>query len=219
MFLACALVVAGCWAGGGSTRSDPADQAAHLPGPEEHIESIYVPARWASAVASDIKTLGASSDAVFVGRVVRLKEQRDEQLVSDVSEGSAAPVEGKPVREPAVFPVSVYEVRVEQTIAGGQQPGAVVFIDQAGGVTERADGSFVRLGLEGDEPLAVGERYLFFARERDNGNLSVAPFARLLVTGHGLEPLASWSNLGAMQALSGRSIAEAASLIQAAGGR
>lgn len=181
----------------------------------EPMETISVPVRWASAIASDLSTLTANSDAVFVGRVVRLKSQREEPLAPGLE--ASAPADGKPSRQPGTFPISTFEVRVQQAISGGYDASSVVLIEQAGGTSERADGSRVRLALEDDQPLEPGHRYLFFVRQKENGTLSAAPFARLLFTDRGLEPVPPWSNLGAMRALSGRTADEATSLVEAAG--
>jgi hypothetical protein len=72
--------------------------------------------------------------------VVRLQGQREEPLASDVA-GPASPVDGKPGRQPGTVPVSTFEVLVEHEITGAFGASTVVLIEQAGGISERADGS------------------------------------------------------------------------------
>jgi hypothetical protein len=210
------LVFAACSSGDSPTPDGVVEEATSISSGDLPIVEVHT--RWASATASDLPTLTASSDAVFVGRVVRLKVQRDEPLVTGAG-GSALPVDGKPSRQPGTFPISTFEVLVEQAVFGAYGASTVALIEQAGGIAERADGSRMRLALEDDEPLWPGQRYLFFVRQKDNGTLSAAPFARLLVTDHGLQAVAPWGDLGALRALSGKPVDGAADLVRAAGGR
>ena len=73
-----ALFAAACSSGGDPPASERTEQTSN--GGGEDLETVRVPTRWASALANDLSTLTANSEAIFVGRVLRLKEQREEQL-------------------------------------------------------------------------------------------------------------------------------------------
>lgn len=217
--LAASLLALTACSSGGDSPARGSSNVSRQVGSYEADEIVTVPTRWATAIAQNLSTLTASSDAVFTGRVLRLKEQRQEQF-SPASVVNPSPVDGKPSRQAPTFPISTYEVLVEEHASGWETaPPSLVLIEQGGGVVEQADGSRIRLVLDGDEPLETGQRYLFFALRKENGTFSAAPFARLAVEGERLEPGQRWSALGAMKALSGKSVAEALMLVQAAGGR
>jgi hypothetical protein len=174
---------------GSSSDHGVANEAAPAPGaPAE------VPTRWASAIANDLPSLLDSSDEVFVGRVTRVTGQRDE-----------------PAGAPRTFPITRYEVSVEQSISGTLTPGAAVVVEQGGGTIRSSDGTETRVILHGDEFLVPGASYLFFAGYKSNGTLAAPPFSRLRVAADGaLHPLHHWASLGALQQLAGLSAVEAA---------
>ncbi len=172
------------------------------------ITTVRVPARWASANAADLRTLVHSTDAVFAGRVARLAGQRDEPLLPSASAAAGG----------RSFPVSVFDVTVTRPIQGDVAGGMTVNIEQAGGISQRPDGSSVRFVLESDELLEPGLEYVFFANRRPDGSLTVAPFARLQVTPDGLlAPLPAWSSLGALQQLTNNGLEQAVQEVEAAG--
>jgi len=192
------LFIGACGGGAGDSASSSEPQ------------TIEISTRWASANANDLPTLIAASDAVFVGRVGRLVEVREETLIPGTG---SSPVPGKPGRGETTVPVSVFEVTVGRSARGGLVRGSTVSFEQAGGLTYR-NGSPVRFELEGDEPLQPGGEYLFFAVYKPNGSLSAPPYARLQVTAEGLLPQEPWARLGALQLLSGLSAGEATGLVE-----
>jgi hypothetical protein len=171
---------------------------------------VHVPTRWATGNASDLNTLVASSGTVFVGRVAALKETRLEDPFGGVG----------PAGERPRLPVSLFEVLVEASLAGGTSAGSTVVVEQVGGVAINPDGNRTRYVFGGDEPMAVGERYLFFAATNSNGNLVSAPFGRIAVGQDGtLVPAVTWTELGAVRQLSGLRVEEAGREVAEASGR
>jgi hypothetical protein len=64
--------------------------------------------------------------------------------------------------------------------------------------------------LEGDEPIEVGQTYLFFGSFQRDGSIVVAPFGRMKVRPDGslvAEP--GWEHLGALAELSSRNLGDA----------
>jgi hypothetical protein len=187
----------------GGTDSPPRDETTSEPAhshEESEIPVVHVPARWATGNASDLRSLVASSGTVFVGRIAALKETRVEDPF-----GGAGPSGDRPG-----IPVSVFEVRVETSLAGEAAAGSTVVVEQVGGVLANPDGSRTRFVLGGDQPLAVGERHLFFAARKSNGSLAAAPFERFEVSEDGtLASATQWAELGAVHELSGRRVEEA----------
>lgn len=178
-----AVAVAGC-VGGADT---PATRAT--------TQTVSIPARWATANAASARTLTRTSDHVFVGTVVR---QTGQETLDARSMGLAAdPDAGR------TLPLSLFEVRVDESIYGGLSTGELVVMEQLGGIHTREDGSHVLVVLEGDELLAEGVQYLFFADDSKTapGRIGSSPFGRMKVTGGGLEAAARWRGLGAMQEL------------------
>ena len=198
--LACfGLLVAAC-GGSDSPSGDAGSAEPSASHGDDGIPVVHIPTRWATGNAADLRTLVATNGTVFVGRVTGLKETRLEDPL-----GGAGPSSDR-----ARVPVSVFEVKVDASLAGGARERSTVLIEQAGGVSLNLDGSHKLFVLGGDEPLAVGERYLFFATTKSNGNLTAPPFGRFTVSGDGtLLPSATWARLGAVQQLAGLRVEEA----------
>jgi hypothetical protein len=170
---------------------------------------VEVPTRWATAHAESVEALTQFADEVFVGRVARLPEQREVTIGSGLPENST--------RQPT-FPLSRYEVTVEEAVLGSLAAGSVAVMEQVGGLVANDGGPGQRVVLEGDEPLEPGATYLFFANEKSNGSYSSAPFARLRVgSGQDLSVPAVWSHLPALQALSGSTVGQAAAEVVSVG--
>jgi hypothetical protein len=185
---------------------------------ESGLPLVKVHVRWATGNAQSLPALVQSSNVVFAGEVTGLQGQRVREFSASSNSDSSFARDGGAAPEGGLqFPISVFEVRVDQSIVGGLAEGSTVAIQQAGGVTRRSDGSNVKVVLEGDEPLEAGRRYLFFATMGPDGTLSAPPFARLEIGVKGaLEPVAGWDQLGALQRLSNVSIHEAEREIDAA---
>jgi hypothetical protein len=189
--------------GGGGTDSPPRSAAPSEPAhshEDSDIPVVHIPTRWATGNGNDLRTLVASSATVFVGQVAELKETRVEDPF-----GGAGPSGDRPS-----LPVSVFEVQVETSLAGEAAAGTTVIVEQVGGVLANPDGSRTRFVFGGDEPLAVGERHLFFAARKSNGSLAAAPFGRFEVSGHGtLATAPQWADLGVARELSGLRVDQA----------
>ncbi len=102
---------------------------------------------------------------------------------------------------------------------GGLQEGSTVTVEQAGGITERSDGTTIRLVLEFDEPLEANTTYLFWASRspNDSGTLVTSPFARLKLEADGrFVPLPAWSHLNGLRQLTGLDIEQAEQAITSA---
>ncbi len=172
-----------------------------------------VPARWSVANAESLATLVGSSDAVFTGTVTRQTGQRSEPL------GPAAPL-GPPAPDqpasggPSGFPVSVFEVRVNEPLVGGLVAGQTVTMEQLGGIVPAGDGQDARLVLEGDTPLTSGRQYLFFATVKPNGAYSSAPYAKIPIYEGGLSVDVAWAHLPAVAAIAGHRADRAAQEIR-----
>ncbi len=208
------LLVSACGGGGEreATTTDGA-QADTVAAQGEELPVVEVHALWAWGDAENLGTLTASADVVFRGRVIALKGQ------SPAIPQAGGAEAGGPGPRWADFPVSQFEVHVEKVISGTLNPGSTVIFEQAGGVQTRPDGSQVRLVLERDELVAVGEKYLFFAKIREDGVLEAAPFARMKVSADGrLSAGAGWQQLGALQHLSRLRLEDAERDISAAAG-
>jgi hypothetical protein len=193
------VFVLACGRGGDATSGDavPSDAATSH---EDHIATAHIPTRWATGNAKDLRTLVATSGTVFVGRVTELKETRLEDPF-----GGAGPSGNRPS-----VPVSLFAVAVESAVAGGAATGSTVIVEQVGGVSAGQNGIPTQFVLGGDEPLAVGARYLFFATTGSSGNLTTAPFGRFEVSGDGtLAGAQQWADLGAISQLDGLRVDEA----------
>jgi len=174
------------------------------------ITEIEVPALWALGDARDVQTLTDTAEVVFRGKVVALKGQRP-----SLSQPSGGAPES-PAPRWADLPVSQFEVLVESVVLGTLPTGTVI-LEQIGGVETRPDGARVRFKLERDEPVEVGQRYLFFASLQDDGSVVAPPFGRMKVRPDGsLVAEAGWEHLGAMTALSRRNLEDAEREISAA---
>ena len=183
------LFVFACGGGTDSPRDAVPSEPAHSH-EESDIPVVHVPTRWATGNASDLRSLVASSGTVFVGRVAGLKETRVEDPFGGAGSSGDRPS----------LPVSVFEVQVETSLAGEAAAGSTVIVEQVGGVLANPDGSRTRFVLGGDEPLAVGERLLFFAARKSNGSLTAAPFGRFEVSGDGtLAAAPQWARPGRRQ--------------------
>lgn len=151
---------------------------------------MHIPARYNTAMATDAATLASVFDAAFVGAVVSENEQR-----SQTSPGGNT------------LPVSVFTVRVEKS-AGGPAEGAIVEVEQLGGVTPSDIGQ-VRLLAEGDTPIQVGARYLFMVTDHSGGVFRASPLARFPVEGGRVRPSEGFAELGVSDELDGLTVAEA----------
>jgi hypothetical protein len=180
---------------------------------------VQLGTRWRTDDAKNLATLLASSDAVFVGRVSGLRGQRLEDLSPpNAAEASTSDVVKPPAKRAASLPISVFEVQVTETWKGQLDAGTTVFVEQPGGTTPSSGGGSTRVVLEGDEPMVVGETYLFWFGPTSASRYVTSPFRRLELSSSGrFEPLAGWGHLGALRQLSGlrtadlnRAIAEAA---------
>lgn len=188
----------------GKTRMSPVAPAGSEVAPE-----IEVPALWAWGDAQDLRTLARRADAVFRGIIVALKGQRPRPAQA----GGEAPAEVAPRWD---LPVSQFEVRVESVVSGNLPTGTVI-LEQIGGVETRPDGARVRIGLERDEPIHVGQTYLFFGSFQDNGTVVAPPFGRMKVRPDGsLVAEAGWDQAGAPAELSRRQLEDAEREISAA---
>lgn len=178
---------------------------------EENLPTISVPALWAWGDAGDLATLIRSADVVFSGKVVALKGQRP-AISGGAGAGSMSPRWGQ-------FPISQFEVGVEGVITGDLTSGSTITFEQAGGVQTRPDGTSVRVALENDEPMRVGESYLFFASLQEDGSMGAPPFGRMQVGADGrLSASADWSHLGALQQLDRMHVDDAEREIRAVAG-
>jgi hypothetical protein len=206
-------VLAGCGSGTDSVRHQ--EPGTNTP-VSDSAPIVGVPARGAAANARDVQTLVQTTDAVFVGEVTALSGQRQERLGPAANEGASSNRPEKPaVRRAATFPISVYEVLVRNSLDGPFVAGSQVVIEQLGGLTTRADGSQANIILEGDELLAVGRKYLFFASVQPDGIVTSAPFARFSVSSDGsIAPLEAWAHLPAAQHLAGMSVEAATVEVQ-----
>lgn len=180
---------------------------------EENLPTIAIPALWAWGDAEDLGTLIHSADVVFRGTVVALKSQRPAlSLPAGAEPGTTAP-------RWADMPVSQFEVRLESVVSGNLTTGTAVTLEQLGGVETRPDVRQVRIMLEGDEPIEVGQTYLFFGSFQEDGSMVAPPFGRMKVRADGrlvAEP--GWGHLGALTELSRRNLGDAERLISVTAG-
>lgn len=167
----------------------------------------YVEARWASASARDLRTLLASTDAAFVGRVIESLPQRLEP--PPATSDSVQPSGDKPdSKGPPGFPVSRFNVEIDTPVHGDLASGEVVVIEQLGGQMETSEG-IRQVLLEGDSSIGVGDVYLFFVRQKENGTYASPPFARFRVESGRVAAPVGWEGIGAGGILSGRSLPQA----------
>jgi len=192
----------------GGDRSDPSTDDAGATGHHkiaggEQLPAVMLPARWAWGDAEQLNTLIGSADVVFRGHVAALKSQRPLTPRPPGAEaGGAAP-------RWADMPVSRFEVRIERVVAGNLT-AATAFFEQLGGVETRPDGTQVRIMLNGDQPIEVGETYLFFGSFQEDGSIVAPPFGRMHVRPNGgLVAEAGWEDLGALAELSRRNLGDA----------
>ena len=192
--------------GGGAADSNSASKAATssaAPSASDVVPEIEVPALWALGDARDVQTLTNTAEAVFRGKVVGFKGQRP-SLTQPSGGGPEAPAPRW-----ADLPVSQFEVLIESVVSGTLPTGTVI-LEQIGGVETRPDGTRVRFKLEHDEPVQVGQTYLFFASLQDDGSVVAPPFGRMNVRPDGsLAAAAGWEHLGAMTALSRKNLEDA----------
>jgi hypothetical protein len=181
------LALAGCGSSGGG--GDGVERDA------DGLPVARVSARYATALAAGADTLAAAMDVTFAGEVIGTAEQREVAL----GQGSEAPL-----------PVSVFLVRVDAS-SGAPAVGSTVRLEQLGGVTESAasDAGKVRVILDRDTPIAVGQSYVFVARQDGPETYSAAPFARFPVEDGLIVAPEGWAETGASRELSGATVAEA----------
>lgn len=179
--------------------SGPSSPVSEAP---EDYATQEVPVRWSVANAESLSTLVRSSDAVFIGTVTQQTGQRTEPLGPTALLDPLAPDQPASVGPPG-FPVSVFEVRVNEPLAGGLSVDQIVILEQLGGIVPTNDGQDVRLALEGDTPLATGRQYLLFATVKPNGTYSSAAFAKILIDEGDLTPDVAWAHLPAIAAIAG----------------
>jgi len=205
-------VLVGCAeAGPENGGSDTIHSGSHLGAGGAQV--VAVPAHWAWGDAERLGTLIGSADVVFTGTVVALEGQRP--VLSQPGGG------GSEASTPrwANIPVSQFEVRVESAISGNLTPGSAVTVEQIGGVETRPDGTQVRLMLHRDQPLQLGEKYLFFGSFQEDGSIVAPPFGRMKVGPDGrLVAEASWEHLGALAELSRGNLGDAERKISATAG-
>lgn len=159
------------------------------------IPVINVPTRWASAFASDIETLNGWAPVTIAGSVESLVETRQQPLLPPEAAISGG--------RSAELPVSIYTVRVTQSIRGGLTAGDLLNVQQPGGISQRSDGSQQRFILEFDEPLQVGGSYIFWLQTSGEGLYSTSPFSRMRQVDGAFEAIPAWKELGALKALTG----------------
>ncbi len=208
-------VLAAC--GGGVSQQSGEPAAASL----DQLPVAELGTRWATDRAASLETLVAWTDWQFTGEVIGLDHQEAVNLVPDVPGATPAPPHpDKPVPAndgPPPLPVSYWEVRVTEAIAGDLNPGDTILVRQMGGIHEQSDGSLIRVQFESDPPLEPGEEYLFFTQASSNGVVQTSPLKRLRVETDGSYAAeADWADLGAMAELSSLSSSGAKSAIQAA---
>ncbi|MCH7483630.1 MAG: hypothetical protein IIA90_00600 [Chloroflexi bacterium] len=175
------LLLAGC---GSSGNTPTVERDA------DGLPVARISARYATALADDLDTLVASTDATFVGEGIGTGQSRYVQLGNS--------------RE-LPLPVSVFLVRIEAS-TGQPAVGSVVKVEQLGGVTS---GGEVRVLLIGDTAISVGSRYLFFARQDGPNTFSASAFARFPIEDGRVTAPVGWETTGASQALAGDTPAEA----------
>ena len=129
----------------------------------------------------------------------------DSNSASKAATSSAAPSASEVVPEievPALWALG--DARDVQTLTD------TAVYEQIGGLETTPDGTRVRIMLERDEPVQVGQTYLFFASLQDDGSVVAPPFGRMNVRPDGsLAAAAGWEHLGAMTALSRKNLEDA----------
>ncbi len=199
--------------GGGAADSNSASKAATssaAPSASDVVPEIEVPALWAWGDAQDLRTLTVTADAVFKGTVVSLKGERPQ------APNAAGDAPGAPAPRWADLPVSQFEVRIESVVSGSLLTDTAVY-EQIGGLETTPDGTRVRIMLERDEPVHVGQTYLFFGSFQDDGSVVAPPFGRMKVRPDGsLATEAGWEHIGVPADLSRRTLGDAEREISAA---
>ncbi|MEX0684332.1 MAG: hypothetical protein WD904_12575 [Dehalococcoidia bacterium] len=165
---------------------------------QDGVPVVHIPARYAKTLGADLDTLVSTFDVAFVGVVTGEAEQRSELMAGGRGE----------------LPVSVFTVLVEAS-ADAAVVGSTVEVEQLGGITTgggtrttQGQGP-VRLLMEGDSPIEVGERYLFIVKEKAPGIYRASPMARFPIESGRLQPAAGWEDLGAAQEIAGLTVAQA----------
>ncbi len=176
-----AVLLAGCGSSGNT---------ATVERDADGLPVARVAARYATALADDLDTLVAATDATFAGEVIGTGQKRYLQI----GQGREQPL-----------PISVFIVRVEAS-TGQPAVGSVVKVEQLGGVTS---GGEVRVLLIGDTAMSVGSRYLFFARQDGPNTFSASAFARFPIEDGRVTAPAGWEATGASRALAGSTPAQA----------
>jgi hypothetical protein len=186
-------------------------------GQPDEPQAVVLGTRWRTDDIKDLATLLASSETVFAGTVSELSGQRLEELSPPAAAAPAGDADKPPAKRVTSLPISVFDVRVEEVWKGTLDASDIVIVEQAGGTVRSSDGAETRILLEGDEPIVIGETYLFWFGSTSGDRFVTSPFRRLEVSDSGrFDAMAGWRNLGALRALSGlraadldRAIAEA----------
>ena len=187
----------------GGACSGSSDQSSDNPNDYEVRE---VPARWSTSAGADLSTLVRSSDVVFVGTVNQRIGQRNESPDPVAKDRSGL---ADKLTLSGGFPVSEFEIRVDQPLTGDLVVGQTITMEQIGGRLPSGNGDEILLVLEGDTPLAPGQRYLFFANVKENGAFAAAPYARLPIVEGTVSAAATWSQMPAVAAVDGRELNDA----------
>ncbi|HUF53008.1 MAG TPA: hypothetical protein VMR52_04445 [Dehalococcoidia bacterium] len=183
------LTIPGVVACGASGEPEP-------PAPETDthgIPIIRVEGRYATSLTSDAETLVAAMGSYFVGQVV--EEGTTQRHLTAGAEGDRK------------IPISTFHVRVERS-RGSAAEGSLIDVEQFGGVTTGAAGP-MRILLENDTPMAIGNRYLFIAKEERPGVYGASAFARFPLHGDLVAAPPGWETTGVSGELTGMTLDEA----------
>ena len=204
------VLVFGCGENDRTPQAGAPDGAATSAQTEE-LPTVEMPSLWAWGDAERLDTLIGSADVVFTGTVVAHKGQR--AALERTGES------GTPAPRWANRPVSQFELRVESVLSGALTAETTVTMEQLGGIDTRPDGTRVRIMLERDPPLEVGQRYVIFGTFQDDGSIVSSPFGRLKVRPDGsLAAEPGWENVGALAQLSRTKLADAEQQIRVTAG-
>lgn len=184
LFLLASIAAAGLVA----TALRPGDDGGSLP-------TISVAPLWSTAAGADVEALTDAYPAVFVGTVQARTGQRDAPIAPGSPDGAS-------------LPISLFDVHVDESMSVDVETGAVVTVQQAGGIITRSDGTEARVVIENDAPIVVGETYLFFATWAPSGSgaLVTAPYSRFPVDDGVVAAPAVWRNLYAVQEIAGNEL-------------
>lgn len=168
-----------------------------------------IEALWNTESARSVKELLADSPIVVIGTVEDVSFDREPVFSQDPS--SYPTVEGKPPLPNGTVPnysTTLYQVRVESSLAGPQAPGDIVLVYQWGGEKTTTDGTTERWIIDGDAPLQRGEKYLLFLTQAPgrSGQLVAAPWGKFRLSDR-IETLdVQWASQGAVRDLTSRAV-------------